>query len=283
MSTQLLMSMVLGTLMLVGCGEKSTQTIQPPERVDIVLSAGKITYRGVDSISALNRRAPACSEGTYIEQSLYQQGLDYSLTGNSLNFSMADFLPLVQKVLAQDSQQLALDEIISTASLFGIDLNPTFTFTRQGSGTGLNGLWNYSSFPQLSLLDLFEETRELYTVIAGFEEIFKRDKNGAALQVRITQDSLVFLLEREAYGELLLTSLLDTAGTSLKLVHPNAWLWDVIGQVSAETVTVAFDSLGNTSFSMAALSHTFWREPTPDKCPNEPIPSWFLAFLKNNP
>jgi hypothetical protein len=283
MSTKMIVVIALGALILGGCGEKSTQTIAPADRVDIVLSEGRITYRGTDSISALNRRLPVCSQGNYIEQSFYQQGLGYTLNGNTLDFSMADFLPMVQKLLAQSSQEFNLNDLINAGSALGLSLNPVFTFTRQGSGSGLNGLWNYSSFPQLSYLTLFAETRDLYMVIAGFEEIFKRDKNGAALQMRITQDSVVLVIEREAYGELLLTNLVDTAGTSLKLVHPSAWLWDVIGKVSAETATVAIDELGNTTFNMAALTHTFFREPTPAECPNNPVPQWFLAFLQNNP
>jgi hypothetical protein len=202
-----------------------------------------------------------------------ESGIPYSLSGNSLT--------LYSSPVFGDST--------------GYDVIDTMILIRMGSGAGLQGVWNLSSYGYKVLSGILPDSvrHEMDSTIADMNQKIRSGEMSAQLTFSGNQFTEVFSSQysydwagtyihywTSCNGS---TYNPDTCTYAVSAVKVNSTTVQLQGKKTNETVTITWNTANDQVYTSSDTSHhafTYYTNPT--TCPNPAAPDWFSSFLVAN-
>ena len=206
---------------------------------------------------------------TYLD-TVAADSLAYELTGNSLKFSDRHLDTLASGTVSQTA----------------------LTLERVGSGTGLEGTWNYriykslivSGTPTAADLDTLARRDSIINKLIGDEIVQVRFSNGLIYTYVDINTAEAFLQEWNGTSDGGSPQFADSARYDVAVRVISRYVVELKGLKSAETITLTLDNDGSRTYSSNLAGHAEFHFVANTKtCPNNPAPVWFSEFLLANP
>jgi hypothetical protein len=195
-----------------------------------------------------------------------------------------------------DADTLVFQITGSKLTVFGYDdtlqsgavIELVSVFTREGSGTGLRGLWTGSSQVYRVISGTLSEEEE--SRLEENERISARYMAIHRSWVRFTDNELLVYRDREYAkqflsewnGEFSTESYADSAQYAITVKAVDRNTVELNGRENGETVRITLDADGKT-YSSDMPGHALHRYlENPTTCPNDYEPAWYWEFLEAN-
>lgn len=172
----------------------------------------------------------------------------------------------------------------------GAVIQHVFVFTRQGSGSGLQGLWSGGSrrFKVVTGTPTETENSELeddqthFDHYSAFVESWVRFAGGKIISYEDRESAKLFIAEWNGEFDARPDSRPDSARYAITVKALDKNTVELKGLKNGETVRFTLN-FGETTYSSDTPGHAFHRYlSNPKTCPNEYSPEWYEQFMEAN-
>jgi hypothetical protein len=165
-------------------------------------------------------------------------------------------------------------------------IQPYDEYTREGSGTSLNGRWKLARsgyvWLQGNLTNVEKETVDSeYNEVGddSYEFEFDGDSVSIISQFSLAEEFVEVWTDADPTAD---PTLADSSNTSATALQVNDSTVQLTGGITGEVVTIVFSSNGDETYSSSvAANATGVYYAVPATCPNAP-PAWYQDFLAAN-
>lgn len=201
----------------------------------------------------------------------------FSVSPDTFKVALKNVSPVIRRIMSSPAFSSEITEFLGLLDTFDLGgLLLAGVFVRLEGDSGLVGLWRFAGLEPSILEQILTDEQ---TVALNDMRI---DLDGrASMMFDIRQDSLVGVLSRRTYGEMVLSGAVDTALYDVTPSFVSDSTWEIAGTVSSDVVEMVATSDGDLYWTMGDSAHTYYQLPT--VCPNPPMPMWFGDFLSSNP
>jgi hypothetical protein len=234
----------------------------------------------------------------------------YRISGDSIYVTPSNPIDTVYSYCFGDSLVLYIDTIkesgmpysISNNTLIFTNTDPSMngtgytmaivmTYSRQGTGVGVEGTWNAVSVVYTvqsgtapdSIRQEIDSMNAMFNRIlasgdATAQYIFSNGQftSNSSYSYNWTDNFVSSWTKCSLYGT-------DTCSYAVTVVKLSSSSVKLVGKTSGETVTITWNSKGDETFTSsdpAHTAHTYYANPK--QCPNDYQPTWFITFLTAN-
>jgi hypothetical protein len=246
-------------------GSKQTTTNHGTYRI----SGDSIYVTPSNPIDTVYRYCFGDSLVVYID-TIKESGMPYSISGNTLTFTNTD----------------------TSMNGAGYTMAAVGTYSRQGTGVGVEGTWNAVSVVYTVLSGTAPDSirQEIDSMNAMFSRILASGdvtaqyifSNGqftvnSSYAVHWADDYVSSWTKCSLYGT-------DTCSYAVTVTKQGGSSVRLVGKTSGETVTITWNAAGDETFTSsnptAHPAYTYYANPV--QCPNNYEPDWLATFLSAN-